>query len=139
MARVGTKLELEALRIAGLTNGYLASLYDKLTKPKAVFVGAPVAKIQEALVAWSNGLVVPVAGGPGFWSVQSRKYGDLGATVDDAVIVGAWMARQGWMAGRTYTIDSMVNQWPSWLAKAKAEGNGWKQEPEAGRKDWSPE
>lgn len=136
MAKLGTKAELDALALAALSNKHLASLYAKLTKPKPTRYRAPIQQIEQALVESSAGIVLPAVGGPSYWAMQSARYGDLGATVDDAWLVGRWLATQGWAQGRQYTVDTLVKWWPNFLAKAKA-NNGNTAPTE--RQDWTPE
>jgi hypothetical protein len=131
MAKLGTAKELAALEAAVANSGLngawyaadLRSLYLKLTKPKLVANHAPMGKIESALVEHSDGKVIRVTkGGMAFWIIQAKRYGDMGATVEDAVVVGKWLAAQHWLKA-TYTVDSLVRQWPNYLARAKAEAN----------------
>ena len=147
--RLGTAREVEALAAAadyceqqGLPfAASLRSLYDKLTKPVPKTFGAPIAGIEKALVELSRGKVVRAQGGHSYWITQSRRYGDMGATVEDAKVVGAWLGKQAWLR-QIYTVDSLAFKWPNYLARAKAEAetasqqgdsSGWK------RPDWDKE
>lgn len=120
-----TKAEVTLIRHA---LDWLAQGQDKASREAKSIVAkleaaeAPAAKgvnpgpIQEALVASSRGKVVEVTGG---WPRASRQATEVGATVDDAKLIGAWMARTGWLTGPK-TLFDVLNQWPNWLAKAKA-------------------
>src|SRR5262245_31454689 len=128
MRKLGTAREVEALAAAAdycETQGLplakeLRSVYAKLTTPSPQVQGADAAGIEHALVTQSKGRVIAAAGGRAFWIVQSRVYGDLKATVEDAELVGRWIANQTWLAGRQYTIDTLARVWPNYLARARA-------------------
>lgn len=145
-SKLGTAREVEALAAAadfcesqGLPLARdLRSLHAKLTaKPKTE--GADAAGLERALVAASDGRVVPTpVPGRGFWARLSRRYGDMGATVEQAELVGRWLATQHWASGKQYTLDSLAKWWPTFLARAQAApketgGVEWK------RPDWDPD
>lgn len=114
----------------------LRSLYDKITRPAPKVMGSNVAGIEHELVSRSNGRVLAAQGGPPFWIQQSRKYADMQATVEDAILVGDWLGRQTWLR-QTYTIQSLAWKWPDYLAKAKAEANKTEEPSGWTRQDWS--
>jgi hypothetical protein len=127
--RIGTVREVAALEAAaqyceqqGLPLAKeLRSLHAKITKASAERVGVDIAGIEQELVARSDGRVVSAKGGPGYWAQQSKRYAAMGATVEDAQIVGDWLGKQAWLM-TVYTIDSLAWKWPNYLARAKAEG-----------------
>lgn len=83
---------------------------------ESAVTGVAPAPIEQALIATSRGKVVPVDGG---WARASKQATAVKATVEDARLIGAWMARTGWLTGPK-TLFDVLNQWPNWLAKAKA-------------------
>jgi hypothetical protein len=121
-----TKAEVEVIRWAladwrKLDNcaKAAASALVKLDKAEeATPAGVNAGPLQAALEATSRGKVVPLAG-PGGWARASKQAAAVGATVEDAKLVGAWMARQGWLHGPQTLLD-VLNKWPQWLAKARA-------------------
>jgi hypothetical protein len=127
--KLGTAKELAALdeaakQLADQPIGkLLRSLHDKHTKARAVAKrGSDIAAIQDALVFWSEGKVVPATGGGPFWAQWSKRYADLGATADDALLVGCYLKTQSWCEPARYTIANLAPQWPNYLARAKALG-----------------
>ena len=78
-----------------------------------------VGPIEEALVRTSRGRVIKLAGGGGYAraSIQATS---VGATVEGAELVGAWLARQGWWKQGPTTILTVLTRWPEWYAKAQA-------------------
>jgi hypothetical protein len=131
----GTKAELAALETAA--NGadiqgldeqakLLRSLHAKLTTPKVrpSVVLTPISRIEAALVEHAMGKVLPLEGANEVtWIVLQKQFGSHGATAEDAVLVGDWMARQSWMTG-TRTIDQVLKSWPSYLTRARADKGG---------------
>lgn len=94
-----------------------AGLRAKLEKAERQdTVNVAVKPIEDALVAAARGKVVPLVSGHARASVQATR---AGATVEDAKVVGEWMARQGWLRGPQTLLD-VLNKWPQWLSKAKA-------------------
>lgn len=83
--------------------------------------GVSAGALERALVAHSRGKVLALAGKPN-WGMLSRRASAAGATVEDAEVIGAWMARQGWLPA--LTLDSVLNKWSSYLARARAEAPG---------------
>lgn len=78
--------------------------------------GVDIVPIEEALVAAARGKVVALEAGHARASVQAKA---VGATPETAKLVGAWMARQGWLQGPQTVLDVM-NKWYQWLPKARA-------------------
>lgn len=131
MARVTKKQEIEALSSAvdyfeqeGLPLFLpLKSLLDRLdAKVKTADNGGPSpAQIENCLVMYSDGKVVPmVATRNIFWIKQFTQWKSLGVSIEQVELVARWLARQGWM--QATTIDQVAWKWPSYLAKATAEG-----------------
>jgi hypothetical protein len=83
--------------------------------PKGVAAGP----IEQALVRTSRGKVVELASGPSGYGRASKMATAMGVTVADAEVVGAWLARQGWMREPT-TILGVLNKWAEWLPRARA-------------------
>lgn len=116
----------EAVRVLQWAGGDADDLSGTITsKLRAAMQEAPkgvaVQPLEEALIKAARGKVVPlVAAGGGTFARASRTATELKATPEDAAILGAWMARQGWMRG-TFTLLDVLNKWPSWFSKAKAE------------------
>lgn len=83
--------------------------------------GLNVRPIEAALIAHSRGRVVPLLGAPGHrWARLSKEGTELGVDVPKAEVLGAWLARQGWMTS-TLTIADVFRRWPEWYSKAEAE------------------
>jgi hypothetical protein len=129
--KLGTAKELAALEEAAKQladqpiGKLLRSLYEKHTKQSSkAKVGSDIAGIQDALVFWSEGKVVPIKGAAGLWAQQSNRYAAMGATPDDAFLVGCYLKTQPWCEPARYTIVNLAPQWPNFLAKAKALGVG---------------
>lgn len=95
-----------------LADGLLKKLEASEETPK----GVDIVPIEEALVAAARGKVVALEAGHARASVQAKA---VGATPETAKLVGAWMARQGWLQGPQTVLDVM-NKWYQWLPKARA-------------------
>jgi hypothetical protein len=80
--------------------------------------GVAVGPIETALVAASRGKVVPLVGHGGY-ARATKQATAVGATVEHAKLIGAWMARTGWLTGPKTILD-VLNQWSNWLTKASA-------------------
>lgn len=105
-------------------------ILDKLLKaetPSEPAVNAPA--IEETLVTYSQGKVAPLA--LPNWQRYARQGSQAGATVADAQTIGSWMSRQGWMQPGSQTLQSVLNNWSSWLGKARAAEQG-NVKPQAG-------
>ena len=72
--------------------------------------------VQDAMVAAAHGKVIALEGGH---AQASRRCTDMKVTVEDAKLVGEWMARQHWLTGPMTLLD-VLNKWYSWLPKARA-------------------
>lgn len=78
------------------------------------------AKVENALVKFSNGKVVPVVAARSiFWIKQYQVWKQMGPTLEQVETVAKWLARQGWLS--PMTIDGVAYKWPSYLARAQAE------------------
>lgn len=130
MARV-TKKEIEALSSAveyfeqeGLPLSVgLKSLLGKLdskAKEATDDKGLSPAKIENCLVMYSAGKVVPVtAAREVYWIKQYQQWKQLNPTIEQLEVVARWLGKQQWLAPTT--IDQVVWKWPSYLARASAE------------------
>lgn len=78
--------------------------------------GVAVKPIEEALIKASHGKVLALEGGHGR---ASRMLTAVKATVEDAVLIGAYMARSTWLTSPMTVLD-VANKWNSWLPKARA-------------------
>ena len=94
----------------------LRSIHKKLLASEEATAGVDIGPIEAALVAAARGKVVALEAGHGRASVQAKA---VGATPETATVVGAWMARQGWLQGPQTVID-VLNKWYQWLPKARA-------------------
>lgn len=92
-----------------------ASIVAKLAAAVDAPKGVQVQPVEDALVAASHGKVIKLEGGH---AIASRRCTDNRVTPEDAALVGAWMARQGWLTGPMTLLD-VLNKWPSWLPKAR--------------------
>lgn len=92
------------------------SILAKLDASEEAPKGVSVEPIEDALIASARGKVVALEAGHARASVQAKA---VGATPEDAKLVGAWMARQGWLSGPQTLID-VLNKWYQWLPKARA-------------------
>lgn len=101
----------------------LRSLLGKLdssAKEAPDSTGLSPAKIENCLVMYSSGKVVPmVAARNIFWIKQYQQWRSLGPTLEQVEVVARWLGRQGWMSPTT--IDQVAWKWPSYLARATAE------------------
>lgn len=99
------------------------SVLDKLDAAEAQApAGVAVGPVEQALERTARGKVVRLAGGQGggaAYGRASKQATALGVTVEDAEVVGAWLARQGWLR-EPVTILTVLNKWPEWLARARA-------------------
>jgi hypothetical protein len=93
-----------------------ASILEKLRESEESPKGVDIVPIEEALVAAARGKVIALEGGHARASVQAKA---VGATPEGAAMVGAWMARQGWLTGPMTVLD-VLNKWYMWLPKARA-------------------
>lgn len=94
-------------------------ILDKLLKaetPNEPAVNAPA--IEDALITYSLGKVAALA--LPNWQRYARQGAQVGATLADAQIIGQWMGRQGWLQPGSQTLQSVLNNWSSWLGKARA-------------------
>lgn len=92
------------------------SILKKLLAAEQGLPGVNVKPLEDALVAAANGKVVRLEGG---FAMASRMAANVGATVPDAAMLGAWMFRQGWLTGPMTLLDCL-KKWYMWLPKAKA-------------------
>jgi hypothetical protein len=96
-----------------------ARILEKLTRaevPNEPAVNAPA--IEEALITYSLGKVAALA--LPNWQRYARQGAQAGATVAGAQTIGQWMSRQDWMQRGSQTLQSVLNNWSSWLGKAQA-------------------
>lgn len=91
-------------------------IFKKLSDSEAAAATVDVGPIEEALIATARGKVVALEGGYPRARVQATA---VGATVDDAKLLGGWMARQGWLTGPMTLLD-VLNKWVMWIPKARA-------------------
>lgn len=94
-------------------------ILEKLTKaetPNEPAINAPA--IEEVLIAFSRGKVAALA--LPNWQRYARQGAQMGATVQDAQTIGTWMSHQGWLQYGSQTLQSVLNNWSSWLGKARA-------------------
>jgi len=99
----------------------------KAEQPTDPAVNAPA--IEDVLVTWSAGKVAPLA--LPNWQRYARQGAVVGATVADAQTIGQWMSRQDWLQPGSQTLQSVLNNWSSWLGKARAAIEGTRR-PQAG-------
>lgn len=107
-----------------------ARILEKLTKaeqPNDPAVNAPL--LEDTLLTYSGGKLAPLA--LPNWQRYARQGAQVGATVADAQTIGQWMNRQDWIARGSMTLQSVLNNWSSWLGKARAAQEGL-QRPQAG-------
>lgn len=139
MARLGTKTELAALAEAIVVCGVcresslvsqLESLYAKLTARSAAAPKAAMGDIEQALVESAGGRVAAAKGGPAFWAALTKRYGAMSATAEEAAIVGHWIRKQPWLAGRVFTVDTLIRWWPNYLARARVAAEQVSEEPQ---------
>ena len=88
----------------------------KAEQPNDPAVNAPM--LEESLITYSRGKVVALA--LPNWPRYARQAADVGATIADAQIVGAWLAVQGWVQPKSQTLESVLRNWSGWLGKARA-------------------
>ncbi len=93
-----------------------ASLSKKLREAATAPAGVNVGPLEEALEKAAMGKVVRLEGGHG---TASRMAANVKATVADAEILGAWLARQGWM-NEPMTLLAVLRKWNEWLPRARA-------------------
>ncbi len=94
----------------------VASILAKVEESEAAAKGVDIVPIEEALVAAARGKVIALEGGHARASVQAKA---VGATPADAAMIGAWMARQGWLTGPMTVLD-VLNKWFMWAPKARS-------------------
>lgn len=121
MRRLGTRRELEALRLAGEAHPDLASLYAKLTAVRVTTSGVDLAKVEGELVRAAQRKYVQAPLLPAQYVQASRQLAMLQATPDQAAEVGRWLARQAWIK-QPVTLSTVIKKWGEWLSKARAEG-----------------
>ena len=97
----------------------LASVQDKVVAARedagpSVNVGA----LERALLESSRGKAVALVPGPSYGRA-AKQAAAAGATVEDMQVMGAWLARQGWMRDPT-TLLGVLNKWAEWLPRARA-------------------
>jgi hypothetical protein len=93
-------------------------ILEKLSRaeqPTDPAVNAPA--IEDVLVTYSQGKVAPLA--LPNWQRYARQGAGVSATVADAQTIGQWMSRQGWLQPGSQTLQSVLNNWSSWLGKAR--------------------
>lgn len=96
------------------------------------------AKVENALVKFSNGKVVPVVAARSiFWIKQYQVWKQLAPTVDQVETVARWFGRQGWLS--PMTIDQVGYKWTSYLARAMADPAGNKPQGTNSRKEFTGE
>lgn len=141
----GTKAEIAALRAAigvceveGLPFAAdLATLLEKLTAPfKPRDNGPDMTAIEAVLIKESDGAIIPVQTGPGWWSTLSRRCVDRGCTLDTAELIGRWLKRQPWARGMT--VDRVAASWPSFAARAAQDLRNATETPSSVRCDFEP-
>lgn len=119
-----TKAELAWLREALDTHEDAAdkvvkSIVAKLTAAEEAPKGVNVRPLEEALIKGAGGKVVALAS-PGGYARACKMATEKAATAEDMALIGAWLGRQGWMAG-TKTLLDALSQYDAWLPKARAE------------------
>lgn len=92
------------------------SILTKLDAAETAPSGVAVKPIEDALIRTSHGKVLALEGGH---AVASRRLTAMKVTVEDAELVGAYMARQTWMTSPMTLLD-VLNKWYQWLPKARA-------------------
>jgi hypothetical protein len=80
--------------------------------------GVAAGPIEAALIRMSRGKVVQLAGGAAYGRA-SKMATAVGATVEEAELVGAWLSRQRWLNEPT-TLLGVLNKWAEWLPRARA-------------------
>ena len=104
----------ELPKMAAVARGIVAKL-DAASEPKQAGVNAGA--FEAALIGASAGKVVPVERNA--YSRVSRQATSVGATPELGAVVGHWMAAQRWLSG-PFTVFTVLNKWPDWLARARA-------------------
>lgn len=91
----------------------LEGLLAKLTapKPEPRESGLPFYSIERALAIGKK--YAPWWGSP---ARHVKALHEAGATLDQLEAVARWTDKQGWL--EVYTLQSVANNWGSWLAKA---------------------
>lgn len=118
-----TKAEVAAIR-ACMTGGApdaksMSSVLRKLEEAEAEApVGVNASAIEAALESTARGKVVRLVGG-GLYARASKQATSVGATVEGARAIGAWLARQGWLR-EPVTVLTVLNKWGEWLPRALA-------------------
>jgi hypothetical protein len=92
------------------------SIRAKVLKAREPSANVAIGPIEQALETASRGKVVRLVTGHGQASVRAGK---LGVTVEQAELVGRYIASQGWMRG-PFTVLDLLNKWPQHLSKATA-------------------
>lgn len=72
--------------------------------------------LQDALSSAARGKVVPLEGG---WAMAAGMAKNAKATVEQARLIGEWMARQGWLT-QPQTLLDVLRKWHQWLPKARS-------------------
>src|SRR5678815_725013 len=107
---------------ANCTDPFRCKVLDKVLAKVAAALevdtktGVSVVELEQALERTAGGKFVPLTGG---WPKAGAIAKNVGATVSDAELIGAWMWRQGWLHGPNTLLDVLRN-WHSWLPKARA-------------------
>lgn len=92
------------------------SVARKLDAAETAPTGVAVKPIEDALIRTSHGKVLALEGGH---ARASRVLTALGATVEQAELIGAYMARSTWLTS-PMTVFDVAAKWNSWLPKARA-------------------
>lgn len=93
-----------------------ASILAKVEASESAPTTVDAAPLEAALIAGARGKVIALEGG---WPRARVQATAVKATVEDARMVGEWMARQGWLLGPMTLLD-VLNKWHFWLPKARA-------------------
>lgn len=97
-------------------NGLVAGILAKVRAAVEAPAGVSVKPIEDKLIKASRGKVIPLEGGH---AVASRRLTAMKVTEEQAELVGAYMARQGWLTSPMTLLD-VLNKWYQWLPKARA-------------------
>lgn len=111
--------EQEGLPLSVSLKSLLAKL-DAKAKQASDGTGLAPAKIENILVQFSSGKVVPViAARDIFWIKQYQVWKKYEPTEEQVETVARWLGRQHWLS--PLTIDQVSYKWPSYLGRASAE------------------
>lgn len=92
-----------------------ASILTKVVASESAPNTVDAAPLEVALIAGARGKVIALEGG---WPRARVQATAVKATVEDARMVGEWMARQGWLTGPMTLLD-VLNKWNMWVPKAR--------------------